>query len=53
MSEPVVIGNTEEDIPRMMEFLHIDEATARFMVALAQGEIDGDECTVGVSPESP
>ena len=36
----------EAAVRRLMDVWGLDEADARFEVALARGEIDGDACTV-------
>lgn len=43
----VIEGETDEEtVQLMMETLHVDETTARFIIALERGEIDGDIVTV-------
>ena len=46
MIDPEPIQNSPEDAERLAELLGVDEITANFIIAIEQGEIDGDVVVV-------
>jgi len=45
------LGTGEEQVQAMVQVLGVDEITARFIIAIETGEIDGDVIVEGGEPE--